>query len=197
VLTSRIEERDADRARLYAQLDQARKQHEEGQQTIAGLRAQTGSIQDLRSQLGQAQTTARQSSDQLRAKDAELVIANGKVSQHERQLNARHQEIASLNDQIRKLEAAQKAAGRPSTYGLASASKFTVYPNFDMMGGDYFNEKDMSREACVSKCESESQCVAYTYDKWKKHCSLKNAIQIVSLEPKGDTGVRSDQKTPV
>jgi hypothetical protein len=53
---------------------------------------------------------------------------------------------------------------------------FAMGEDFDIPGGDYRVEKDVSIEVCTSLCKSETQCRAFTYNKVAKWCFLKERV---------------------
>jgi hypothetical protein len=54
--------------------------------------------------------------------------------------------------------------------------EFVSADEFDIPGGDYRVEKEVSVEHCASLCRSETQCRAYTYNKTARWCFLKDRV---------------------
>jgi hypothetical protein len=73
---------------------------------------------------------------------------------------------------------------------------YTAYEGRDLYGGDVATLKQVNFDSCVMGCREESQCKAYTYNKWKRSCFLKSEIGTLSLDPRSVTGVRKDIAAP-
>lgn len=164
---------------------------------------ETARLREQVAVLGTAQANAKQSDDrtktlttQLQTKEVELGRSVAQAAELRAQLATALQELGSLRGQ--QQPAAQKKQPARSVFLTASrpTPQFTTYANHDMDGGDYLTKKDATRDWCETECKSAAQCVAYTFDKWNSHCSLKDKISEVKLEPKGDTAVRADQGKP-
>ncbi len=54
--------------------------------------------------------------------------------------------------------------------------EFIAADDFDIPGGDYRVEKEVSLELCTSLCRSEAQCRAYTHNKTARWCFLKDRV---------------------
>jgi hypothetical protein len=75
---------------------------------------------------------------------------------------------------------------------------FTSYVNDDLdsTGGAPQQIPNTDLTNCVDACRKASNCVAYTFDKWNRTCFLKSNVTKIRLEPKSDSGIRTDFKTP-
>lgn len=73
---------------------------------------------------------------------------------------------------------------------------FRMHDNRDIQGGDYSMVEGLGHDACKSRCNADSQCQAYTYNKWNRKCFLKDRIGSSRLEPASITGVRQDVSQP-
>lgn len=74
---------------------------------------------------------------------------------------------------------------------------FTQFQNHDITGQDFKKIQKIGLKDCVKKCRSNSDCKAYTYDKWYRWCFLKNSIGVLRFDPQADSGVRSGAGEPV
>jgi hypothetical protein len=80
---------------------------------------------------------------------------------------------------------------------IAPTIAYKNFDNRDLNGGDLGAPmKDVDLVACVTACRSQSQCVAFSYDKWHRWCFLKNQIMTAFLEPNTLTGIRQDFPAP-
>jgi hypothetical protein len=75
---------------------------------------------------------------------------------------------------------------------------YTIYANRDLYGGDIDGERLTSIDlaGCEARCQAHGKCLAYTFNKWKNVCFLKDKIGSVRIEPSATTGVRSDLPAP-
>lgn len=71
----------------------------------------------------------------------------------------------------------------------AQSGAFTLYKYHDLEGGDLQQIKDLTLSACVAVCEGQSQCRAYSYDKWNRWCFLKTTASTSRFDPKYVSGV--------
>ena len=79
--------------------------------------------------------------------------------------------------------------------------KYNRYDSHDLWGGDIppVPLKDVDLEnKCVSACNENKQCRAYSFDKWRHACYLKSEIAglALTLDPTSVTGVRDDVPAP-
>lgn len=90
-------------------------------------------------------------------------------------------------------EAAELNKQKPST-------GFNVTVGFDMVGGDIaspdFMIRDIDAGSCHARCQATNGCIAYSYDKWKRSCYLKDKLVALTFDPRSDTGIRRDQSVP-
>lgn len=68
---------------------------------------------------------------------------------------------------------------------------FITYPNFDLYGGDSRKVESIGAQACVTTCEEDALCQAYSYDRWTKACYLKSSVAVLNLDPSSTTGIRN------
>jgi hypothetical protein len=78
----------------------------------------------------------------------------------------------------------------------ASRGSFNTYNNFDMKTGDLRTLKKVELSACITSCESDTSCQAYSFDKWNQWCFLKSRVSTLILEPSAITGVRKSVEAP-
>ena len=58
------------------------------------------------------------------------------------------------------------------------------YRNFDLIGSDLRNMRNVESWNCSTACEENNACVAYTYDAWNKWCYLKRSVRSARFDPK-------------
>jgi hypothetical protein len=60
----------------------------------------------------------------------------------------------------------------------------------DLGGNDYLVLRNETVSACHSRCQSDTQCQAYTYDRWNRVCFLKTSVGgMLRFEPRSVTGM--------
>ena len=72
-----------------------------------------------------------------------------------------------------------------------TAQAYDTYDNFDIFGGDFRKLENVQLNQCVSACQSDETCQAYSYDKWYRNCFLKNTLGPLLVEPSSTLGVKS------
>ncbi len=82
------------------------------------------------------------------------------------------------------------------TYMNAKRDSFYQYVHHDLDGHDIRIIKDTTFNACVSECRSNSQCVAFSFDRWNRWCYIKNELGILKLDPRSVTGTRQNLEQP-
>jgi hypothetical protein len=73
---------------------------------------------------------------------------------------------------------------------------FRMYTNLDLYGGDQTKITGVDLAGCENACRSQADCVAYSFDRWNGYCHVKTTITSLRVEPRSDTGIRSDQPPP-
>jgi hypothetical protein len=94
------------------------------------------------------------------------------------------------------LEAERTRAAAEAERNRLARIGFNAYVNYDIYGGDIEIIKPTDVAACMSKCQTNSSCVAYSFDKWNKSCYIKNTLGNLILDPHSDTNIRRDQPHP-
>jgi hypothetical protein len=87
----------------------------------------------------------------------------------------------------------------PAVAGTTKAGAqlaYNAYDNRDMDGGDLTTLKNVDLASCISACKSESECQAYSFDKWNRYCFLKSSVGSLRLDPRSTTGIRQGLATP-
>ena len=60
-----------------------------------------------------------------------------------------------------------------------------AYDNYDLRSGPITSSsKKRISKYCATTCRSDAICQAYSFDKWKKQCSLKKTAGCASLDPR-------------
>jgi hypothetical protein len=54
----------------------------------------------------------------------------------------------------------------------------------DAYGGDYTQLSGLIQPDCQSKCRADSQCRAFSYDRWNRVCYLKSTMGTLRLDPR-------------
>lgn len=190
------------------QVDALKGQLDQKQEQIAALQKRIATAPGTTAQQGGPLIPAQERIKDLEAligrKDGELKNSNTRIEQlqkdatdKERSLQARLEEnrlqFASAQTSITALEGQlKKQQDGIRTASIASKPlPFKLFPNTDMAGIPYLTKKEVTRDWCVSACQANDQCLAYTFDKWNGHCSLKSSVGLLHVEAKGDTGVRN------
>jgi hypothetical protein len=73
---------------------------------------------------------------------------------------------------------------------------YTTYDNRDLYGNDLRNVRGIDLSSCVSACRQESQCRAYSYDKWNRLCFLKSSAEEVRVDPRSISGLLQGMPIP-
>ena len=87
-----------------------------------------------------------------------------------------------------------KAAAAPTTTP-ATAEVFNGYDNFDMVGGDLKKIQKVDQNACSSACQTDEQCIGYSYDKWNRWCFTKKEMGAIFYTARSLTAFRAG-RTP-
>lgn len=75
-------------------------------------------------------------------------------------------------------------------------ARFVTYKHLDLPGNDLSVVKNATLEACSDSCSNQSECQAYSYDRWNRFCILKRGLSSLTLNPKSFTGVKSGITEP-
>lgn len=78
----------------------------------------------------------------------------------------------------------------------APSPSFKTYDNFDVIGGDRATLKNVELADCVAACRGDSECIAYSYDKWNKWCFTKTATNELTYSARSLTALREDAPAP-
>jgi hypothetical protein len=104
-----------------------------------------------------------------------------------------------LDQATGRLKAAQEAeADRLARAAEAARNSrpvgFNPFYNYDIDQHDIDNGITFNTNFtnCSAKCQSNSDCVAFVFDKWNNACFLKNAVGPLALTPRSNTFVRAD-----
>jgi hypothetical protein len=73
---------------------------------------------------------------------------------------------------------------------------FQAYDNYDLTGADLRRLSDIELSACLNACQSDRQCQAFSYDKWDRQCSLKQAVGSFRFEPRSASGITANSAFP-
>jgi hypothetical protein len=86
-------------------------------------------------------------------------------------------------------------APAPSAPTTTSVS-YQRYDNRDIYSNDVGVFRDVDQANCESACTSNSQCEAYSYNKWKRVCFLKSGLRASRLEPSSISVVKNSLAFP-
>ena len=83
-------------------------------------------------------------------------------------------------------------------YNLASdkPKTFQVYDNYDAVGAVYNTLQAIELKACFEACQSDGQCSAFSFDKWRKTCRLKRSADSLRFDPTSVVGLPTDKALP-
>jgi hypothetical protein len=74
---------------------------------------------------------------------------------------------------------------------LGGYSSFVFVPQADSPGSDYKRLGDLSFDECVNRCDADTACNAFTYNRLKQICFLKStAAQWTIINLGAITGIR-------
>jgi PAN domain len=74
---------------------------------------------------------------------------------------------------------------------MAGYSNFVFAPQADSPGNDYKRLGDLSFDECVNRCDADTACNAFTYNRLKQICFLKSAAaQWTIINLGAITGIR-------
>lgn len=92
----------------------------------------------------------------------------------------------------------QPPAGLP----VESIAKFTTTVNRDIDGQDILQPDgrafipDLDLYRCAAQCDRNTLCVAFSFDRWKNACYLKNKIVTPQLDARSVSAVKKPLKLP-
>jgi hypothetical protein len=85
------------------------------------------------------------------------------------------------------------AAISPSTpAGSDAASRYVSYENRDQSGDDLAKLPNVGLSDCVAACSKNTNCQAYSFDRWNRYCILKARPGPLRIDPRSVTGMRRD-----
>ncbi|WP_426422561.1 PAN domain-containing protein [Bradyrhizobium genosp. A] len=100
--------------------------------------------------------------------------------------------------------------GRLSTRGVTDSAsppaaerqaalpvRFRPYNNVDMYGGDIAVIRKIELSDCEAACRADSNCIAYSYDKWNKSCYPKSEFRELLLDARSITALKGDAPVPI
>jgi len=70
-----------------------------------------------------------------------------------------------------------------------TSSAFQAYDNYDLTGSNVRSLSGVDLQGCSAACQTEGQCKAFSFDKWKRQCSLKAKIGLMRFEPSSVSGI--------
>ena len=73
---------------------------------------------------------------------------------------------------------------------------FQSYDNYDLNGTELSVLKEVPLQTCFGACRSDSRCQAFTFDKWKRQCSLKTNIISTRFDPISIAGILAGASLP-
>ncbi|HMK81048.1 MAG TPA: PAN domain-containing protein [Xanthobacteraceae bacterium] len=183
-LTKRMDAAQEQAKSLQAQNDKKDSSISSTTQLLEQQRKEAARLQGL---YDQARTQLNQGQAETARWKSQFDSAQSQLGAQQKDLNEAKTSVASLQGQLKKL---QDDTVRTGSIAASAASPFRFYQNTDMEGSAYLTKGEVTRNWCVSACLQDEKCVAYTFDKWHGHCSLKDKIGELRIEASGDTGVR-------
>ncbi|MER8944405.1 PAN domain-containing protein, partial [Mesorhizobium sp. M0915] len=85
---------------------------------------------------------------------------------------------------------------QPPPAPVPPPKSYLSYDNHDVDGSNERSIRDTTVDGCESICTADSQCQAYTFDKWNKVCFLKTDVTALRLNPKSISKVLSSLGEP-
>lgn len=86
----------------------------------------------------------------------------------------------------------RKADTAPGTN--EDARSWVTLTGRDAYGGDYSELKDAAQPVCEDKCRTDSQCKAFSFDRWNRICYLKSSIGLLRMDPRIVTEVLASEQ---
>lgn len=74
--------------------------------------------------------------------------------------------------------------------------RFKTFQNTDILGHDIGILRQTSPDDCLSACNANARCAAYSYDKWNKVCFLKDAAPELVVDARAITAVYEGSPAP-
>jgi hypothetical protein len=69
-------------------------------------------------------------------------------------------------------------------------SRIEVIPRTDVVGGDYRNFEATDFKGCLTQCESDDRCAAFSFVRKERWCWLKDRVQEQKTNRKVDSGIK-------
>jgi hypothetical protein len=73
---------------------------------------------------------------------------------------------------------------------------FQAYNNFDLTGTNLRDLDGVDLQTCSANCQADAQCKAFSFDRWKGQCALKQEPGTFRFDPRSTSGIPSDSPTP-
>lgn len=67
-----------------------------------------------------------------------------------------------------------------------------AYENYDLTGPNSRTLPGVDLQACSAACQADGQCQAFSYDKWRQECFLKETIGSFRFEPRSVSGIAAN-----
>lgn len=71
-----------------------------------------------------------------------------------------------------------------------------IYDNYDLTGPDNGTLQGVDMQACMAACQPPNKCQAFSYDKWKRQCFLKQTLGSFRFEPRSTSGIAANAIPP-
>ena len=91
----------------------------------------------------------------------------------------------------------EEASAQPPSIPDNAIAKFTVAPNLNIDGEDILlptgriGIPDIDLSTCAAQCNNKQSCVAFSFDRWRQVCYLKNKVVTPLLDPPSLTAVKN------
>jgi PAN domain len=82
--------------------------------------------------------------------------------------------------------------------GIADAGpSLEAYDNYDLSGPTIKTSQNVDLQGCAAICQSDSQCQAFSYNKWTRQCSLKQSVGSFRLDRRVASGIPANAPPPL
>jgi hypothetical protein len=82
--------------------------------------------------------------------------------------------------------------GRPAYAGPS----LRAYDNYDLTSSTTKTIQNVELEDCATACQSDNQCQAFSYNKWDRQCSFKQAAGSLRFDPRSVSGIAANLAMP-
>lgn len=79
---------------------------------------------------------------------------------------------------------------------LRKRPQIQLYDNYDLTGPSKSILRGVDVGFCSEACRIDHKCQAFSYEKWDRHCSLKETVGSFRFEPRSTSGIATTSSNP-